>query len=61
MKDHKGVSIFSRQTSDSLVLDLRAKPSVWYKQAEAGCCPWRSGRTGSRSRISHRSKEKVWW
>lgn len=53
MKDHKGVSIFSRQTSDSLVLDLRAKPSAWYKQAEAGCCPWGSGRTGSR--ISLRS------
>lgn len=26
------MSIFSRQTSDSFVLDLRAKLSGWYKQ-----------------------------
>lgn len=63
VKDHKGANVCSRQTSDFLDLDLRAKPSAWYKrrQADAGCCPWGSGRTGSRSWISHRSKEKVWW
>lgn len=49
-------------SSDSFCSGLESKTlCVVQTVPEAGCCSWGSGRTGSRSWISHRSKEKVWW